>query len=98
MMSDNGELNLRKAFSNIQDSTMTTSCVDLMEYCKAVVYIESLLNDVVTTLTWMLKQLKWKHREQLGMEDENTYPDSVVNWSPEIRKAMELLEKLRNES
>lgn len=58
-----------------------------------------LLQNIEETLNWMLKQLKWNHRQQLGQEDENLYPDSSINWSPEMSKAMCIqkeLEKITN--
>ena len=90
---NNGELTKEKAIVVIRK--FDTTVPELQEYCKAVVYMEALTSDIIESMEWMLTQLKWKHRLQLNMEDEKMFPDKDVPWSPEMKKAMEVLGKLK---
>jgi len=90
---NNGELTTKKALLTVQ--SYKTDDPDLKEYCESVVFMESLTYDIIESMEWMLTQLKWKHRSQLNMEDEKVFPDKDIPWSPEMKKAMKVLEKLK---
>ena len=90
----NGELTLKKAVQVIKGYDIPVT--ELQEYCEAVVFLESFMDDVTDSMEWMIIQLKWKYRLQLEMDSEVLYPDSTINWSPKMIKAMEVLEKLKH--
>lgn len=92
---NNGELTFQKAYTKVKHGAIPQALEEMDEYIEAACYVDSLIDDVIKTLDWMIKHFKWKHRQQLGMEDEQKYPDSEINWSPEILKAIEVLEKLK---
>ena len=94
MSDNNGELTFKKAVSVIKGYDIPVT--ELEEYCEAMVYLESIIVDVIESMEWMIIQLKWKHRSQVDMEDAVNYPDSVINWSPDLIKAMEVLERLKH--
>jgi len=90
---NNGELTFKKAVNVVKGYGVPVT--ELEEYCEAVVFLENTIADTIESMEWMLIQLKWKHRLELEMESKVLYPDLVINWSPELIKAMESLERLK---
>lgn len=54
--------------------------------------IYALRQRLIYTLTWMITQLKWHYRQTKNVPPELT--DNEVEWSPEMREALNLLEEL----
>jgi len=48
--------------------------------------------EIIETMTWMLEQLKWQYRQTKSIPD--VLPDTQVDWSPKMKKAISLLEEL----
>ena len=91
---NNGELTFKKAVNVVKGYDVPVT--ELEEYCEAVVFLENTIADAIESMEWMIIQLKWKHRSQVDMENAVLYPDSVINWSPELIKSMEVLERLKH--
>ena len=95
---NNGELTFKKTLEKVTHLNPKASTPhELSEYCTAVAHLDTLIDEAVESMEWMVKQLKWKHRLQLDMESEVLYPDAVINWSPEMIKAMKILDELKGQ-
>jgi len=51
-------------------------------------------NRIIRTLEWMVNVLKISTKFAYG--DENL-PDDLINWSPDMKEAMDILEELKRE-
>jgi hypothetical protein len=49
---------------------------------------------IIKSLEWMLESLKLNFKLTMDAID---LPDEYINWSPEMREAMEVLEELKRE-
>ena len=98
---DNGELTPEKAINKIKwyhgpDDGKLVPASELLEYCKAITYIESLMKDITGSMDWMVETLKLQIKAiQFPNEDALQVPDERVSYSPELSKAIEVLEKLK---
>ena len=89
----NGELTFKKAVSVVKGYDIPVT--ELQEYCEAVVYIESTIGDVIESMGWMIATLKWQFRQEKGFIESIYEGDNMVEYSPAINKAMEVLERLK---
>jgi len=92
-MSNNGKLTFKKAVSVVKGYDIPVT--ELQEYCEAVVFIESTIGGVIESMGWMITTLKWQFRQDKGFTESIYEGDGMVEYSPEIYKAMEVLERLK---
>lgn len=89
----NRELTFKKAVKVIKGYDVLVS--ELQEYCEAVAYVESTIGDVIESMGWMITTLKWQFRQEKGFTESMYEGDDIVEYSPEINEAMEVLERLK---
>jgi hypothetical protein len=89
----NGELTFKKAVKVVKGYDIPVT--ELQEYCEAIVFVENIIEEAIESMGWMITNLKWQYRQDKGLTESIYEGDDLVEYSPEIRKAMEVLEKLK---
>ena len=95
---NNGELTFKKAVKVVKGYDVPVS--ELQEYCEAVDFLETTIDDVIESMEWMVAQLKWQTKTiqnpDLSVLELANISDSQISYSPELHEAMDVLEKLKH--